>query len=867
MEIKFFTDKGILDLSEQKISIQENNPALSDKMLTKFMFPFQIYVDDDFLITFGDYISYESWNLEKEIKGKLLFEGKVHDAKLEIISIENKLLEGQIDFGFEDLPNFDKKLSELPLEYLEVTDIHTYAADICKKTYPETNYNFPRIFTKKYDTSQKMWDAFNGYYNNTVGTDDNLVMIGNRLPSENNNWEIDNINIIHPCPHILYLLKLGFKDAGFELAGDILLDKNLENAWVFSGGEYFRNKYILLKEHIVKETEYISKNCSGSPTHCIYDYEKEFIIEHKDKYRFDFNFTANEHAEIKYLKLFLNGSETIVPTNSEKKEFSLTHFIETTTENTTCKIKFQFDRAMRSGPSGGGFRTGIGGTPNAWVPENILSLKIRSTKSYESSNNSDIQETKVVNNENLIDLRRAVPDLTFGELVNIIKNWFNYTLKLNQNTIELNKVISRKPITPKSFNQYEILSPKRTLLAEKSFLVKFEDLDNEIKLDSMLFNNKGNKLNGKEDKNTNIIEIKGYPLPIKKAKAFAPETAYVMKDSDTILSLVGYKGLKDGKNDAIELDGALFPNLLDSWDKWFANRIYGVQYEWKFLANTSKFREYSINDYIYAYNNIHIISSMTKDKIADNTYEVNITTETMPFIPTYNEEENNYTAPEIVWEDNTTDAKIGIENTTLVKLKNLNIDTGSLEYYSFSINYGNGYEEKIRNTEQFTAELRKGVNKIRLEVKLNNGKKLLSNTLIYRKAEAQKDTCNVFIASKNRYHVSYSVTYMDCDGTEKELVAKSNKAFCAKTILNNNGCTIIDTSQECTPGQTYSLEYTVKWTAGFREGGYVKYINSSGTEVTLTIPQNDTNPRTICAREIIERSGNISIQLTGNICS
>ena len=101
-----------------------------------------------------------------------------------------------------------------------------------------------------------MWDAFEGYYNHTILKNGVLEMARNVFPTEQNNWTIDNVNIIHPCPHVLYLLKVGFADAGYSLAGDILSDENLAQRWVFSGTQYFRNKWIEVKEYKLKLEDY-----------------------------------------------------------------------------------------------------------------------------------------------------------------------------------------------------------------------------------------------------------------------------------------------------------------------------------------------------------------------------------------------------------------------------------------------------------------------------------------------------------------------------------------------------------------------------------------------------------------------------------
>ncbi|MEI7488746.1 MAG: hypothetical protein WCJ72_15335 [Chryseobacterium sp.] len=191
-------------------------------------------MDEEFKESFGDFESPESWELENSFEGPLLFENSISEAKLNIESSEGMYLIGQIDFGFEDLPNWDKKLSELSWEKFPVPDIHIYAKDICAKKYPETNFNFPRMFTAKYSPDDKMWDAFNGYYNDLDSAHNEMRR--NYVDSSGN---IFNQNIIHPCVHFLYILKKCFQDAGFSLKGDVLSDAMFQDAWVFSGTEYF----------------------------------------------------------------------------------------------------------------------------------------------------------------------------------------------------------------------------------------------------------------------------------------------------------------------------------------------------------------------------------------------------------------------------------------------------------------------------------------------------------------------------------------------------------------------------------------------------------------------------------------------------
>lgn len=234
METKSYNDDFILDISGQKIQIQESNSRLNSKTFTKFTFPFEIGIDEKFIHAIGDYSSPEIKNLKKEIPCYLTYENKISEAVLKILKVKGQNLTGQVDFGLEEILNFDKKLTELPLEKFDVSDIHTYAKDVCAKKYPETNFNFPRMYTTKYSPDSEVWSAFDGYYNDLKP--DGSEMRRNYLDGDLN---IFNVNIIHPCPYWLYLLKAGFEEKGYTLAGEILTDPDLYQRCVFSGTEYF----------------------------------------------------------------------------------------------------------------------------------------------------------------------------------------------------------------------------------------------------------------------------------------------------------------------------------------------------------------------------------------------------------------------------------------------------------------------------------------------------------------------------------------------------------------------------------------------------------------------------------------------------
>lgn len=337
MEIKFFTEEKELNLSGQKITVQDSNSRMSDKMFSKYFFPFEIYMNDEFVNAFGDYESDDSSDLQNEFEGVLLFENKIHQAKLKLGKTKGKLISGQIDFGFEDLPNFNKKLSELPLHKFSVPDIHTYAKEICAKNYPETDFNFPRMYTKKYSPDEELWDAFNGYYNDLKS--DGSEMNRNYIDGEGN---IFNQNIIHPTPHFLYVLKTGFADAGLTLQGDILNDPIFSQRWIFSGTEYFSRLTQRRLGLNISLMDYDERYKNPLRTYPYGIYRKEIQISRIGKYKVIAHIKLNtyksglDHARI---IIYLNGVNILHQSTDGELNFTFQSDITTTTENETLLFR------------------------------------------------------------------------------------------------------------------------------------------------------------------------------------------------------------------------------------------------------------------------------------------------------------------------------------------------------------------------------------------------------------------------------------------------------------------------------------------------------------------------------------------------
>lgn len=603
METKFYNENFTLDLTKQKMNLQENNARFNDKSFTKFTFPFDCYIEDQFVHYIGDYMSHENTGLKNVLDGIFLHENKLSEAKLTIISIQGAKLTGQIDYGFEDIPNFDKKLSELPLAKFSVDDIHIYAKNICEKKYPEVNFNFPRMFTKKYSPEDELWDAFDGYYNDLKP--DGSEMRRNYLDE---NLDIYNVNIIHPCPHVLYLLKTGFADKGLTLKGDILTDADLAQRWVFSGIPYFSTK-----SQIRYEFKFDSNAYDEVRQNDYVNYLKEVTV-----------LKAGSYKLTGFLEFFKAKKMWAVYQIALNNSIIYYKFVDDNRD--TILEKINFDMLVNVSENDSRLQIYIHTQQHDWVHQ-ISFLNFTSTTMMESEMIEE--DSNVVTNKNEVDLTRAVPDITFGEFVNRIKNWFNYELDVVGKDIYMNK-LNKDPSDIKSFQQYEVNEPKRSLLNQRSFLIRFEDLDDDIKQNSMYYDVNGIKMNGEPKTDTTTIDIDGYAMPVEEAKPNGYITAIVKKDSSTTLALVCYDGLFGVQNNAKNPAGCAFPELWEkNWYKFLRQRITGSKYEDSFLAYIDDISKYTVKTHIFWHNNVHQITNWGKDMVTEDVYKITINTETI----------------------------------------------------------------------------------------------------------------------------------------------------------------------------------------------------------------------------------------------
>nr|WP_315245195.1 hypothetical protein [uncultured Flavobacterium sp.] len=623
-----------LDLTHYSVTFSSVNQWFKDDFSTEITFPFEFYLDSDISKSSGFDAHYNAASNIRVFKGIIDKDGVFVDAELKFESIVGKKVSAMIRAGISNFPSFDKKLSELPLEQKEVTNIVEEALTTIVKSYPATNYNFPMVHTNKYNSGGEDWYGFENIINHYAD--------GNFLENEiNTSTDVDVIkNIMQPLPYKMHVLKAGIESAGYTLAGDILNDVDLNNGLLFRDGDYYER----LSEDLIdfkfnnNQWDFLDNNKSNIQH---VKFVKEIEIQRKGDYNiygdvFSLNYIQITGGEsffvsdisIKILKITPGGSSEIYNfyrigedrpslTNRFKRTLSRSIDIDVSL-NVGDKIQIIKIEAKRDYiPS-----------PTPDYPE-AISLEIIPTR-YRNPDGSPILSVK---NLNKIDLKRVVPDITFRDFVTAIKNWGNYGF------VPLGKVIFMNIINPDldranavDLSDLDIPEPKRTLHDERLFEILFADGKNHetYKYDSVLVSKTGTVINNYiTNDNVNSIKIDALPLPVITRNSVT--TALSFEDETSKIRVVYMRNMpEEGLPVCYENKNVLIPNIAETkFKNWLNFRINSVGWEWDYLISVEKFREISIQSLIYAYSNFHIFTESQEERISDNWWRVSAKSESL----------------------------------------------------------------------------------------------------------------------------------------------------------------------------------------------------------------------------------------------
>ncbi len=590
MRDKFVTDKFELDLRKIQIQYVEKNPRFSEDFSTKFSLPFTFYLDRDLRSKAGNYDQLNAKDLLKRYEGYHVFEGKASKATLEIIEVEGNKVNCQIDSGFEEFPNFEKMLSELPLTKKLVNNIYSHANYIYTMRFPHVDYNFPQLIYE-HDTGENGWEFFEQFLNNRENN--------NFMENEEIGGVWRNRNIIQPMPYLLYVLKVGFQDAGYELSGDILTDESLNQKVIYSGMDYAvissDNTTIevqLTQDEIIK-TEEINGTVYAT-------YYKKVPVDYPGRWNIGGAVTPQGQNRIKKSEIKINEASVWSYQSSGNGTGDIQIIPFYIRDFTLYSIDENFIEFEVK-------------TPESTSP--VLNAKIWMSKQDDAG--SLVNE---INNLNEVNLCRSVPEMTFGDVVKTIKNWKGYDLVIEGDNVVMNKIEKAYNQPAKDATSLGVDSPKVTITDNQSFRFSFPEIDN-YKIDSIFVDKEGVRLNKKAKETTTEIKIDGFCLPVRKFRGKI--TAHSKFAADDLLNLVDCRFTS---SNLVKEHGKLMPPaVIKDMTPWYLKRVTEKTFKWSFVVNKNRFKEFSIKDTLHVKNKNFWIKEWVKTSINETTYLVEIT--------------------------------------------------------------------------------------------------------------------------------------------------------------------------------------------------------------------------------------------------
>lgn len=595
-------NKILIDLSDVDITTNEENNWFSDSFFVKYSYPFDISITPELNAAIGDIINNNS-SIDTVIEGHYYFYDKVEIATLIVEGIEGNIATFALKYGYEEFPNFDKKLQELPFEEFEVNDIYDYANETIHKSYPSTIINFPQIVTDKYPSNEVQWRFFEGRLNNRASNQ----FLKNSI---DDNEQYVNKNIIHPCVYLVHAIKKGFESAGFNLKGDFITNALINKVLLFADKDLFiKPEHTQINIDISNDDEPYDTVTKNGVTYGMW--KKITKVDKPGKY----NVIGSIHVKgdgsnsgvLGFYRIMHNntvvfgGKYVKNDTNLYLDEMIYINNPETEEITTIVhsEILKEYDQI----------------TKIQVIPQFI----VKPDGSREPS----------VINSNKINIGKSLPDITFGQLVTTVSSLFNLDLSVQGNTVTLNyKVDAIYDNVIHDFRKFEKSFPHINFKSDMKFLIEYEESDEDKKYDRMVIDNTGAQV-VKPNENLkpidNTISISATPLLYDTNTVKASSSA-----SADRLNLIIYGGLINENNYA-EVPNALFmPNIYEYFHReWIENRIQAKNYTPSFVCQVEDILKVSVKDRLFMYNNYHLIQNISRQQISKDLFEIELSTETL----------------------------------------------------------------------------------------------------------------------------------------------------------------------------------------------------------------------------------------------
>jgi hypothetical protein len=605
---KFIYSSGQLDLAGKQITENEDNHWFSDRFFTKYSFPVELELSDELNAALGNVRDHNAAGVNAYIEGFYTRMGEEHEAVL-VLDRLGVTCSFTIRYGFEELPNWSKKLAALPLQQVDIsnTNIRAHAQTILDSSYPSVNYNFPQIHINSLDLASDQWQ----YFEERINARDSGVFLVNEYDSVAD--EQINRTIIQPLPHLHHVVKAGFEDLGFTVSGSFFNDPAFAKAYIFHFSEFYKSFNGETQEMVSRRTDhngtrYVAPN--GQSTN-------------------DYNFVVQ--SQILPPGVYLVSGTVDSFGDQDYHRFQLgSQVLDRGTGFFGYALKNHYiDFVLRILPGGDNILYCYAAQANyidafGTVEYDAIWYDVSISQIAKYDVNGNLVSTLI--DATTIDLKKCVPDITFGDLMTVLKQTIgldvilegaHFTLDLIKNQINTNEVID--------LSGYEVRYPLRDFKEGDSYTISFKEQNSEdysqqqLKIDRTGVQSISESL---ESNTVQATDINLVPLPLKNISSRL--TAVQVGQGLDTLYLTKYNGLINGQNLAI--DTGL--KLLDLYDVYlfeiYDHLINGQSYEWTFKASQNIVKKITPRSRVRAYNKIFVVDKLQTTDLGSDVYQVRL---------------------------------------------------------------------------------------------------------------------------------------------------------------------------------------------------------------------------------------------------
>jgi hypothetical protein len=599
--ISFINSNVTLNLTDKQVTIAEDNHWFTDTFLVKISFPVELALTPELDRALGLISDYNSASINTIMEGMFYINNKEYIATAEVERIEQNV-SLLFKIGYEDLPNFNTKLAEIPMLDVELDNetMAQHAAGILDLSYPETNYVFAQIHINTLSGAQ--WEFFEGRLN---ARDQGSFLVNEY--DVNNDVQV-NRNVMQPLPALHYVIKQGFADLGFTVSGGFFDVSAFAKAYLFHLSDYYTSFNPANQEFVYRLSD---PNTGSSPE--ANSYEVFSPVLENGIYVVNGVVSAQEYGGYEMWQggriISQGGRNTaLAPPHS----FYIDEQITVTGSNNN---RLRLQAVMKP------FFEDILGNRDY----DAIFLDVTITQVAKQNASGDLISTLI--EPTRINLSKCVPDITFGDLLTAIKKMIGidvYQISPTEYRIDVVKDMI-KTLDIIDLSSYEVRYPRRSFRKGDVHILNTPASVDDVYMQQSLYIDKdGASTYTSQEKDSDTQEVNTDIVALELRLLDGVNTAHQAGNDRSQIALIRYDGLQNGRNWCAEFGFDLYAAYDEYLSEIYDYKINGKPIQWTFTAQDITVEKLNSRARVFVFGNIHLVEKIQRTHLGDGFVQVRL---------------------------------------------------------------------------------------------------------------------------------------------------------------------------------------------------------------------------------------------------